>query len=142
MRMCYCLLYTSAWGNTGIMDLSLTYKVEIPVMMFRIPAITQEEYVRVKGWNGYAGNGFGNQNDETVYITDTGIVYHKDPDCTYLELSIKSVHKSDVEQLRNEDGGKYYPCESCMRKGFGKGNVYITDVYKRQDIIRDSRNIF
>ena len=64
--------------------------------------------MRVKGWNGYAGNGFGNQNDETVYITDTGIVYHKDPDCTYLELSIKSVHKSDVEQLRNED-------EMCIR---------------------------
>ena len=40
---------SKAWGNTGIMDLSLTYKVEIPVMMFRIPAITQEEYVRVKG---------------------------------------------------------------------------------------------
>lgn len=122
---------SKAWGNTGITDLSLTYKVEIPIMMFRIPAITQEEYVRVKGWNGYAGNGFGNQNDETVYITDTGIVYHKDPDCTYLELSIKSVHKSDVEQLRNEDGGKYYPCESCMRKGFGKENVYITDTGNR-----------
>lgn len=118
---------SKAWGNTGIMDLSLTYKIEIPILMFRIPVIARKECVRVKGWNGYVGNGFGNQNDETVYITDTGIVYHKDADCTYLELSIQSVCKSEVEQLRNEDGGKYYPCESCMKKGFGKEHVYITN---------------
>ena len=49
-----------AWGSTGIMDLSLIYKVEVPILMFRIPAIVQEESMRVKGWNGYAGNGFGN----------------------------------------------------------------------------------
>lgn len=120
-----------AWGSTGIMDLSLIYKVEVPILTFRIPAIVQEESMRVKGWNGYAGNGFGNQSDETVYITDTGIVYHKDADCTYLELSIKSVAISDVEQLRNESGGKYYPCESCMRKTFGKQMVYITDTGNR-----------
>ncbi|MFR5556115.1 MAG: pilus assembly protein [Coprococcus sp.] len=122
---------SKAWGSTGIMDLSLIYKVEVPILMFRIPAIVQEESMRVKGWNGYAGNGFGNQSDETVYITDTGIVYHKDADCTYLELSIKSVAISDVEQLRNESGGKYYPCESCMRKTFGKQMVYITDTGNR-----------
>ena len=40
-----------AWGSTGIMDLSLIYKVEVPILMFRIPAIVQEESMRVKGWN-------------------------------------------------------------------------------------------
>ena len=40
-----------AWGSTGIMDLSLIYKVEVPILTFRIPAIVQEESMRVKGWN-------------------------------------------------------------------------------------------
>lgn len=120
---------SKAWGNTGIMDLSMKYKVEIPVLMFRIPAVTLKESVRVKGWNGYAGNGFGNQEEETVYITDTGIVYHKDAECTYLELSIKAVSSSQIKNLRNESGGKYYACESCMKKE--KPNVYITDTGNR-----------
>lgn len=120
---------SKAWGNTGIMDLSVKYKVEIPVLMFRIPAVSLKESVRVKGWNGYAGNGFGNQEAETVYITDTGIVYHKDAECTYLELSIKAVRSSQIKNLRNESGGKYYACESCMKKE--KQNVYITDTGNR-----------
>ena len=120
---------SKAWGNTGIMDLSMKYQVEIPVLIFRIPAVTLKESVRVKGWNGYAGNGFGNQEEETVYITDTGIVYHKDAECTYLELSIKAVSSSQIKNLRNENGGKYYACESCMKKE--KQNVYITDTGNR-----------
>ena len=59
---------------------------------------------------------FGNQKEETVYITDTGIVYHQDAECTYLELSIKAVSSSQIKNLRNESGGKYYACESCMKK--------------------------
>ena len=120
---------SKAWGNTGIMDLSMKYQVEIPVLMFRIPAVLIKESVRVKGWNGYAGNGFGNQKEETVYITDTGIVYHKDAECTYLELSIKAVSSSQIKNLRNESGGKYYACESCMKKE--KQSVYITDTGNR-----------
>ncbi len=120
---------SKTWGNTGIMDLSMKYKVEIPVLMFRIPAVLIKESVRVKGWNGYAGNGFGNQKEETVYITDTGIVNHKDAECTYLELSIKVVSSSQIKNLRNESGGKYYACESCMKKE--KQSVYITDTGNR-----------
>lgn len=122
---------TRILGDTGIMDLSVKYKAEIPVLIFRIPAITLEESLRVKGWNGYAGNGFGNKDEETVYITDTGIVYHKDVNCTYLELSIKAVSRSQIKNLRNESGGKYYACESCMRRGKGKQTVYITDTGNR-----------
>lgn len=122
---------SKVWGDTGIMEASVKYKVEIPVLMFRIPAMTLEEAVRVKGWNGYAGNGFGNQDKETVYITDTGLVYHKDADCTYLELSIKAVSSSQIKNFRNESGGKYYACESCMKKGSAKQTVYITDTGTR-----------
>lgn len=122
---------SKAWGKTGIMDLVLEYRMEVPIFTFRIPVISKKETLRIKGWNGYAGNGFGNQDDETVYITETGIVYHKDADCTYLELSIKAVPKGEIKDLRNSSGGKYYPCEACRRKNGGKQYVYITETGDR-----------
>ena len=52
-------------------------------------------------------------------------VYHKDYHCSHLDLSIRMTHLELVEGLRNENGGKYYPCEHCV-KGNG-GNIYITN---------------
>ncbi|MSR92821.1 hypothetical protein FYJ34_00650 [Clostridiaceae bacterium 68-1-5] len=31
--------------------------------------------------------------EEVVYVTETGLVYHKDPNCTHLDLSIRQVEK-------------------------------------------------
>ena len=58
-------------------------------------------------------------------VTETGLVYHKDYHCSHLDLSIRMTHLELVEGLRNENGGKYYPCEHCV-KGNG-GNIYITN---------------
>ena len=60
-----------------------------------------------------------------VYVTETGLVYHKDYHCSHLDLSIRMTHLELVEGLRNENGGKYYPREHCV-KGNG-GNIYITN---------------
>lgn len=110
--------------NTSIMELSLRYRLKIPVLMFRLPMLLCEEKVRVKGWTGYAGSGFGNPHEDIVFITETGVVYHRDKNCTYLELSIQSVNRNETSDLRNEDGGKYYPCEYCMHGS--RENVFIT----------------
>ncbi len=64
------------------------------------------------------------EEEVLVYITDTGKVYHTFLSCGYLKLSISSVDLSDVPGLRNRDGSKYYPCETC---GDGSGDkVFIT----------------
>lgn len=110
--------------KTSVLELSVQYKLKIPVLMFRIPLLSREETIRVKGWTGYTGGGFGNPHEDTVYITETGVVYHKNPDCTYLELSVQMVNKNDLTHLRNEGGGKYYPCERCAWGN--RNNVYIT----------------
>jgi len=80
--------------------------------------------MKIKTWTGYEKSGFGTSEDETVYVTATGMVYHRDYHCTYLDLSIHMVSKEELEGLRNDSGGKYYPCEHC---GGGWGGVYITD---------------
>ncbi len=110
---------------TGIGRITAVYQVKLPVPMFGVPPISCTETMRIKAWTGYEKEGFGNSDDETVYITETGVVYHKDYQCTYLKLSIRAVQTSQVETLRNTSGGKYYPCEHCSRGV--SGAVYITD---------------
>ncbi len=115
--------------RTGIGELQVIYEVRLPIPMFGLQPIKYKEKMRIKGWNGYEKAGLILDNEETVYITETGIVYHKNYHCTYLELSIHMVPSGEIGNLRNEGGGKYYPCEHCMRNG-GNG-VYITDTGNR-----------
>lgn len=113
------------------MELVVNYDLEIPVLMFRIPAVSRRETLRVKGWTGYV-TGFDIGDRETyVYITDYGLVYHKEKDCTYLELSIRSVNADEIEDLRNLSGGKYYPCSSCKKKVENPAKLFITDYGER-----------
>ncbi len=114
--------------NTSIMELRLRYQIKIPIIFFKIPLVDCIESVRIKGWTGYEDVlDWGNSSEEMVYITETGIVYHKDPDCTYLELSIQPVEKSLIDGLRNESGEKYKKCFICMKKVKDVERVYITD---------------
>nr|WP_191383892.1 pilus assembly protein [uncultured Lachnoclostridium sp.] len=112
--------------STGIMELRADYRVYLPLPVFGRVVVPMEESCRVKGWTGYERAGFLAEDEETVYITETGMVYHRDPHCNYLELSIRMVPAGEIEHLRNESQGKYYPCESCSPEGAG-GGVYITD---------------
>lgn len=115
--------------RTGIGELEVTYQVRLPIPMFGVAPIRYQEKMRIKAWVGYEKPGFGKDDDKTVYVTETGTVYHMDYHCTHLELSIHMVLPEEIETLRNTGGGKYYPCEYCMRDG--KNGVYITDTGDR-----------
>ena len=114
---------------TGIGKIQARYQIRLPVPMFGVPPITYEESMRIKAWNGYEKGFLGEEGDETVYMTETGIVYHKDYHCTHLDLSIRMAQFSEIESLRNEDGGKYYACGQC--KDTSAEGVYITDTGDR-----------
>ncbi len=114
---------------TGIGNLEVSYEVGLPVPVFLVSPVSYKESMRIKAWTGYEKNLFGNEKEDTVYITETGLVYHRDYHCTYLELSIHTVQASETASLRNNSGGKYYPCEHC---GHGSPDkVYITDTGDR-----------
>ena len=115
------------YWNTTIMDLTVSYQMEVPVLLFRIPLITKEETIRIKGWTGHETKGTDDAENLMVYVTDYGIVYHKDMQCTYLELSIKIVNWEDLSDLRNQSGSTYKPCGSCKSKVNKGQKVYITD---------------
>lgn len=112
-------------AGSGIAQLKAVYKMKVPVPVFGIPPVSHAECIRIKTWTGYEKTRFGEEDSEIVYITETGVVYHKDYHCTYLDLSIRMISSSEVDNLRNESGGKYHACEKCGNKA-GNG-VYITD---------------
>ncbi|MCR4740515.1 MAG: pilus assembly protein [Lachnospiraceae bacterium] len=62
---------------------------------------------------------------EYVYMTENGSVYHTDPGCTHIRLRIREVTKNDIGSLRNNNGGKYKPCEHC-HACLTDGILYIT----------------
>lgn len=118
------------WGNTGIMELTARYEARLPFPSFAIPSLSYQESMRMKAWNGYVKGGKKTFGTETVvYITETGVVYHKDYKCNYLDLSIKSVDWNEIKNMRNKDGSKYYACGLCT--GIYSKNVYITDYGNR-----------
>ena len=112
--------------STGIMDLSVRYQVKLPFLVLRIASVTMEETLRVKGWTGDVSTIGGDWKSNTVYVTDTGVVYHQDKACTYLDMSVQAVSKESLEELRNESGGRYHPCESCGKNDAEEETVYIT----------------
>lgn len=111
--------------RTGIGKLTAEYRVKIPVPLFGIAPVKCNETMKIKAWSGYEKEGMADRENDTVYVTETGLVYHRDYHCSHLDLSIQMTQKETVPGLRNENGGKYYPCEHCVKEN--TGNVYITN---------------
>lgn len=59
-----------------------------------------------------------------VFVTPTGVVYHRSRNCTHLKLSVSSTPASVMAELKNEQGEHYRPCERCHAKL--EGMLYIT----------------
>ena len=118
------------YWNTTIMDLTVKYRIEIPIMMLRIRMPWQEITIRIKGWTGHERKTTADTDSTMVYVTDYGLVYHRDMYCTYLELSIRVVNRDEVEALRNAEGSKYKACLSCGGEN-SSGKVYVTDYGER-----------
>lgn len=126
-------LRSSSFLKSGEMiDLVGSYKVKESVRLLPVPRLKLILRARVRAWTGRDGaNGCGSgENGEgaLVLITVNGEVYHKNPDCSHIKLSIREVKEDDINLLRNQSGGKYYPCETCNG---GHGSVYITDTGNR-----------
>ena len=79
--------------------------------------------MKIKAWSGYEREGWMDTGNDTVYVTETGLVYHKDYHCSHLDPSIRMTHFGTgrgTSAMKN--GGKYYPCEHCVK---GNGETFI-----------------
>ena len=112
---------------TGDMQITVEYPVQIPLPLFGSPEAELKEEFTVSAWTGSGAGTGGNGGDGgIVYVTDNRAVYHEDPDCTYLQLSIRFVPADKLEEIRNSGGGRYHACDKCV---FGQAmtGVYITE---------------
>ena len=82
----------------------------------------------VRSWIGYTGETFrACEGEELVYVTPRGTVYHRNRNCTYLRLSVRTLSSGSLDTARNLSGGKYVPCEYCIKGHTVPSSVYITD---------------
>lgn len=114
-----------------MIDLVITYQIRSPLQMVKLSGNFFLQRASVRAWTGrkISGKKDDGEGDDSrqdiVYVTATGSVYHDDPDCTHLKLSIREVDSEDLKTLRNNGGGKYHACEKCGGELNG-GSVYIT----------------
>lgn len=120
-------LRSSVMQEDDCIDLVAEYCVEPPAAVVGYHQRTMYSRMRTRAWTGYDNSAHGagdSTEEEIVYITPDGSVYHRSRGCGYLKLSIVAVDKGFLDTQRNQDGSKYYSCEEC---GDACGNtVYIT----------------
>lgn len=124
-------LFGSSFPENEMIQLKASYRVRIPMPIPGLGEFSVLQKGSVRAWTGRTGTKeAAAQEEETqVYITASGSVYHLDEACTHIRLSVKRVGKERLSVLRNRDGGKYYPCESCADT---TGNlVFITEAGDR-----------
>lgn len=118
--------------------LNASYRIKTPfpgILDLSLPVSVRTAH---RVWSGKEMEG-GAQEEEVVYVTKTGTVYHDSLSCSHLKLSVREVSVSQLDKLRNEDRAKYYPCEFCGdRKG---STVYITNYGNRYHVSRNCSGI-
>ncbi len=113
-----------------IIDLAVTYYPVQTAALIPVPKIKAALRARVRAWTGRTGSG-GEEDEgedsgeeETVYVTVTGKVYHRDENCSHIKLSVQTVSRDSLKTKRNASGGKYHACEKCG--GGSSDSVYVT----------------
>ncbi|MCM1541089.1 MAG: hypothetical protein NC121_07495 [Blautia sp.] len=98
------------------MEITLTYEVSPWCSLTGFLPFRMANRCHAHIWNGYdiVGNSGGKEEELiTVYVAETGTVYHEDKDCTHLRLSIREIAAGTQGTYRNESGGRYSECEKC-----------------------------
>ncbi len=98
------------------------YRVRIPFFPLKGLSLPVLQYSTHRVWTGKEMP--EHEEEQMVYVTETGTVYHTALSCTSLSLSIREVSRSKLDTIRNANGSIYHTCEYC---GEGTGDkVYVT----------------
>lgn len=100
------------------------YFVKFPIKLLNVKGVKITQRSASRKWTGDQEQWTDN---DYVYITENGTVYHCSRDCSYLDLSIKAVDYTDIGRIKNKNEHKYSGCSLCAEKNKSAGQVYITD---------------
>lgn len=130
--------------NNSELVVKVDYVVKNPFDIFGLGIIPVSQSVSAEAWLGADKSGDWDtsgegEDDEKVYVTEWGTVYHTNPDCSAIKIDIEDVSYSSVGSRRNASGAKYYACESCGSNP--GGTVYITEYGDRYHTDRDCHGL-
>ena len=114
------LNYLASVYNEECIDIGVTYQVEPQFSIFSFPYLRMVNRYYGKAWTGYENN----PDVKFVYVTIYGEVWHSRADCTHIFITIRETDWNTIGNLRNHNGGKYYPCELCEKKEKGNKTYY------------------
>ena len=114
----------------------MEFDISFPVFQRFIPKLPLKKYVVLRSFSGEGQlsqreeeGGDGGKEEESgayVYVTESGTVYHVLANCSYIRLSVEKVKSGGIADRRNQYGGKYYPCDGCLKKNAAPETVWVT----------------
>lgn len=108
--------------ETGKINLVLNYRLSIPYVMNGFFGELKSEAIYTQAWTGRDIAA----EENLVYITKSGTVYHTSRSCSHLNINIEEIDFKELENARNNSGGKYKKCNRCVGESKKTGSVYIT----------------
>ena len=124
-------LSSSFLADGEIVDFHLDYQMRMPFSVLGLNSLSFSSGSIRRAWIGRDGqeregeNTDKNEEDQVVYIGKNSTRYHKSRDCHYLANRLQTIDFHAVSDVRNQSGGKYYPCAVCGSRA-GEGDaVYI-----------------
>ena len=114
-------------SDNNVVQITADYHICLPVNLFGKSSVAVTQSAASRRWTGSQRGAEG--DSRWVYITPFGTAYHRSSSCRYLDLSVWAAPKGQVQELRNKQGGRYYPCPGCRRTsdGMERSTVYVTD---------------
>lgn len=118
---------SSIMEENDVIDLVATFSMEPRFNLLGLPKINMLGRYYGRAWTGYQLDGSSSESrqEENVYITKEGEVYHLSRYCTHLQITIMSCIAEDIQYKKNDAGESYRPCLFCGYKADG-GKYYIT----------------
>lgn len=99
-----------------VFEITVTYQISsyCDIAAFRPFRMANRYYGHL--WNGYELSTESDENEDIVYITERGKVYHRDIDCSHIKLSIQETTLQDALKRHNSYGERYQLCDLCGKK--------------------------
>lgn len=147
---------SDACAEDGLTVVCMNYSVRFPVFSDLLPEVAFSKEIVMRSFCGQGEAQFDEESEdgaaqentaednEEVFVTRTGTVYHVTDRCTYIKLDVSSVSSEHLTEMRNDYGAKYYACESCAKGNITK-NVWITGkgtrYHTKKDCGKITRNV-
>lgn len=105
-------------GSSDV-DLIARYEIQVPLPLLNLKRVPIVQRTKKKAWTGREMKEIYDEQADMVYVTAYGTVYHISLSCKHLNTKIIHVGYDVLQDLRNGNGGIYYPCEFCKPRAGG-----------------------